>query len=381
MSALAGNDLKSALIEKAHRLGFTLTGVTTAVPPESFGRFQEWITRGRHAGMGYLSAERSLVRRSDPREILPECQSILVLGTPYFPPGDVHGGVAAYAWGEDYHEVFKPRLQELILFLEEQAGHPVPNRWYTDTGPVLERDLARRAGLGWIGKNSMLIHPKLGSYFLLAEILLGIELPPDDPFPSDHCGSCTRCLDHCPTGCIFPDRTLDAGRCISYLTIENKADIPNDLREQVGEWLFGCDVCQQVCPWNRFSPKEGDPAFAARPGVLPENLSGDLHLSAESFNRKFRGSPVKRAKRRGYLRNALVVMGNRKEQADAPHLMAAAQDPEELVRQHAAWALGRIGGVDVRKFLTEWLATEPDPVVSDEIRAALADLDVSQDKE
>jgi epoxyqueuosine reductase len=243
----------------------------------------------------------------------------------------------------------------------------------------LERDLARRAGLGWIGKNSMLIHPQHGSYFLLAEILLGIDLPPDEPFLSDHCGSCTRCLDQCPTGCILPNRTLDAGRCISYLTIENKADIPNDVREQLGEWLFGCDVCQQVCPWNRFAPTEGDPAFAARPGVPPENLVEELHLSAETFNRKFRGSPVKRAKRRGYLRNTLVVLGNRKKREDTVHLMAAAQDPEALVRQHAAWALGRIGGDEVRRFLTAWLADEPDPAVVNEIRAALADLDASQD--
>lgn len=379
MSGLAGKDLKSALVQKAHQLGFALAGVTTAAPPESFPQFQEWVTEGRHAGMEYLASERSLVRRSDPREILPECRSILVLGSPYFPAGDARGGVAAYATGEDYHHVLKPRLQELISFLEEQAGHPVPNRWYTDTGPVLERDLARRAGLGWIGKNSMLIHPQHGSYFLLAEILLGIDLPPDEPFLSDHCGSCTRCLDQCPTGCILPNRTLDAGRCISYLTIENKADIPNDVREQLGEWLFGCDVCQQVCPWNRFAPTEGDPAFAARPGVPPENLVEELHLSSEAFNRKFRGSPVKRAKRRGYLRNTLVVLGNRKKREDTVHLMAAAQDPEALVRQHAAWALGRIGGDEVRRFLTAWLADEPDPAVVNEIRAALADLDASQD--
>ena len=381
MSALAGKDLKSALIEKAHQLGFTLAGVTSADPPESFDQFREWVARGRHAGMEYLSSERSLLRRSDPREILPECQSVLVLGSPYFPPGDVHGGVAAYAWGEDYHEVLKPRLQELTAFLEEQAGHPIPHRWYTDTGPILERDFARRAGLGWIGKNSMLIHPQLGSYFLLAEILLGIELPPDQSFPTDHCGSRTRCLDQCPTSCILPNRTLDAGRCISYLTIENKAGIPYGLREQLGEWQFGCDVCQQVCPWNRFAPEEGDPAYAARPGIPPENLAGELHLTAETFNRKFRGSPVKRAKRRGYLRNALVVLGNRKQLDDIPHLMAAARDPEALVRQHAAWALGRIGGDDVLGFLIKWLADETDPPVLEEIRAALADLDGSHDKD
>lgn len=381
MAGFAADHLKSRLIDKAHQLGFTLAGVTTANRPESFAKFHEWVSRGRYAGMGYLAAERSLIRRADPREILPECQAILVLGVPYFPPDANRGGVAAYALGEDYHEVLKPRLQELVSFLEEQAGHPVPNRWYTDTGPVLERDLARRAGLGWIGKNSMLIHPQLGSYFLLAEILLGIELPPDDPFHADHCGSCTRCLDSCPTSCILPDRTLDAERCISYLTIENKADIPRQVREQLGEWLFGCDVCQQVCPWNRFAPVQGDPAFEARAGIPPQDLGGELHLTAETFNRKFRGSPLKRAKRRGYLRNVLVVLGNRKRRQDIVHLLAATQDPEVLVRQHAAWALGKIGGEHVRQSLVDWLADEPEPAVQAEISAALANLETNQDQE
>jgi epoxyqueuosine reductase len=175
--------------------------------------------------------------------------------------------VASYARGEDYHDVLPARMQELVRFIEEQVGGPVGNRYYTDTGPILERDLAQQAGIGWIGKNTCLIHPKQGSYFFLSEILLDLELEPDPPFTTDHCGTCTRCITACPTQCILPDRTLDATRCISYLTIELKDDIPVELREKVGDWAFGCDVCQMVCPWNRFAPPKG-----TRPSRIPIRL-------------------------------------------------------------------------------------------------------------
>ena len=205
--------------------------------------------------MGWMGTGRNRQRRANPKLILPECQSILMLGIAYSPApqppisrGD--GQVASYAWGDDYHDVLPERLQAIVTFIEAQVGHSVPNRWYTDTGPILEREIAQRAGLGWIGKNTCLINPNSGSYFLLAEIFLGIELPPDDPITSDHCGTCTRCIEACPTNCILPNRTIDANRCISYLTIEEKGPIPVDLRPQMGNWVFGCDVCQQVCPWN-----------------------------------------------------------------------------------------------------------------------------------
>ena len=177
------------------------------------------------------------------------------------------GRVASYAWGEDYHNVLERKLVSLIHFVEEQVGHAIPNRYYTDTGPVLERDLAQRAGLGWIGKNTCLIHPEYGSYLFLAEILLGIDFEPDPTFKTDHCGTCTRCIDACPTECILPDRTINAQRCISYLTIENKAEITEELRPALGNWVFGCDVCQMVCPWNRFSSKQIDESFSPRPGL------------------------------------------------------------------------------------------------------------------
>ena len=298
--------------------------------------------------MDYLANERSRTRRANPLEILPECKSILVLATPYSPPlalsgeseanaDEVH--IASYAQGADYHDILPDRMKELVQFIEEQAGCQVKNRYYTDTGPILERDLAQRAGLGWIGKNSMLIHPKGGSYFFISEILLDLELEPDPPFITDHCGSCTRCIEACPTNCILPNRTLDATRCISYLTIELKDDIPVDLRDKIGDWTFGCDICQMVCPWNRFAP-EGDPAFnASRP---PQTLTEELALTPQAFNQRFKGTPVKRTKRRGYLRNIAVTLGNTGDMHHLPVLQNALNDDEPMIKEHAQWAIEKI---------------------------------------
>jgi epoxyqueuosine reductase len=372
--------LKAALKTKAEQLGFQLVGVTTPDPPPHIEVYRQWVAAGNHAEMGYLATERALQRRADPRRILPECRSILVLGIRYPRPiptqPDAQGSlgrVAAYAWGYDYHDVLTGRMDALVTFIEEQVGHPVPNRYYTDTGPILERELAQRAGLGWIGKNTCLIHPRLGSYFLLAEIFLGIDLEPDQPVLSDHCGSCTRCLEACPTGCINPDRTLDAGRCISYLTIELKEVIPLDLRPLVGDWVFGCDICQQVCPWNqRFAELEFDPAFAPREGFPHPTLNETLDLDPQEFNRKYKGSPVKRSKRRGFLRNVAVALGNSGDQTAVPALGKALQDPEPLVRGHAAWALGNIRNEATLSLLQEALAREQDDEVLSEIRRSLS---------
>ncbi len=416
---------------EARRLGFSLAGITTPDPPPHYPGFEAWLAAGRHGEMGYLASERARQRRADPRQILPECRSILVLGMRYPSPdsalledraGQGHpersegslapekqilrsaqddalteapachserseesprGRLASYAWGEDYHDLLPERLQALVAYLEAQAGHPVPNRWYTDTGPILERDLAQRAGLGWIGKNTCLIQPRYGSYFLLAEILLGLELESDPPFLPDYCGSCTRCLEACPTACILPDRTIDARRCISYLTIELKGSIPEELRSQIGGWVFGCDVCQEVCPWNRrFADPAGDmerqavQAFAPRPQAPRPNLIEELALTPQEFGRKYKGSPLKRAKRRGYLRNVAIALGNacagQPDPAAASALGGALrEDPEPLVRSHAAWALGRMGGDQARQSLVEAVAAEGDPSVLAEIQAAL----------
>lgn len=350
--------LKEAIRDEARRLGFVLAGVTSPDPPPHQSVFENWLAQGRHASMDYLANERARARRANPRLILPECKSVLVLAIPYADPKFAlseaeemveapeetkpRGRVAAYAWGDDYHLVLPERLDALVKFIEKQIQHPVSNRRYTDTGPVLERDLAQRAGLGWIGKNTCLINPRRGSYFLLAEIFLDLELPPDPPFTTDQCGTCTRCIEACPTQCILPDRTIDSGRCISYLTIELKDEIPPKLRSSLGEWVFGCDVCQEVCPWNRFAEPEGDPNFKPREGLMPLLLAKELEITPIDFNRKFKNSPVKRAKRRGYLRNVAVALGNQGGAEEIQVLNKALKDPEPLVQGHANWAIAQI---------------------------------------
>ncbi|MBI5945045.1 MAG: tRNA epoxyqueuosine(34) reductase QueG [Chloroflexi bacterium] len=353
-------DLKQAIKEKARQLGFILAGVTSCEPPAHYGVFEEWLAANKHGMMNYLAEERSRARRADPKQILPECESILVLGIPYSfhrqerkekniknlsGLSELRGSkkdsfqISSYALGDDYHDIIPPRLKLIVEFIEEQLGHTIPNRYYTDTGPLLERELAQRAGLGWIGKNSMLIHPKVGSTFFLAEILLGIELEPDDTLVTDHCGKCTRCLEACPTQCILPNRTLDARRCISYLTIELKDDIPEELRPLMGDWIFGCDICQQVCPWNRFSAP-ADSAFETK--IPLPVLTSDLTLTSVEFNQRFKMSPLKRAKRRGYLRNLAVAIGNNGDETDIPVLEQAMQDAEPMIRDHAQWAVKNI---------------------------------------
>jgi epoxyqueuosine reductase len=343
--------ITQAVEAEARRLGFTLTGITSPEPPPHLSAFENWLMLGRHGSMEYLATEKAQDCRRDPHILLPECRSILVLGISYPQPGkgrpgegdSLRGKIAAYARGRDYHLVLPERLRMLSAFIERLVGAPVPHRWYTDTGPVLERDLAQRAGLGWVGKNTCLINPKAGSYFLLSEILLGIDLEPTPAFTVDHCGNCTRCIEACPTGCILPDRTLDARRCIAYLTIENKGEIPPSLRPQMGNWIFGCDVCQMVCPWNRFAGDEYDPSFAPYPAHADPDLTADLMLTPQGFNRQFKDSPIQRARRRGYLRNVAVALGNSEARAAIPALKEALQDDEPLVRQHAAWALNQIG--------------------------------------
>lgn len=343
-------DLSSLLKEKARQLGFVLAGIALPGRPEHMDTFQNWLQANRHASMAYLADPSAIQKRADPELILPGCRSILVLAAPYANPGPSdqgmdpsRGRVAAYAWGTDYHLILPGRMAELVTYLEELAGHPVPNRYYTDTGPVLERDLAMRAGLGWIGRNTCLISPVRGSYFFLSEIFLGIELQPDEPFRSDHCGSCRRCMDACPTGCILADRTLDAARCLSYLTIENKGSIPLDLRPLLHDHVFGCDICQQVCPWNiRFAPQTGDPQFEPAAAPVRPVLADDLLLTPAEFNLRFKNSPVKRAKRRGYLRNLAISAGNCGSKQLLPVLQQLCSDQEPLLQEAAAWAINRI---------------------------------------
>ena len=349
------------------------------VSPPHLTIFEEWLSAGRNGGMTYLANARSRYLRGDPRRMLPTCQSILVFGMPYprpapFRPGadlSGHGRIAAYAWGEDYHLVIPPRLAGLAKQLEKITGRPITWRSYTDSGPVLEHDYAQLAGLGWCGKNTCLISPSQGSYFVLAELLVDFEIEPDQPFAPDRCGSCTRCIQACPTHCILSDRTLDASRCISYQTIENKGVIPLPMRALIGNWVFGCDVCQQVCPWNRLASAENETLFNPIPDVPEPDLREELRLTQADFSCKFKNSPIKRARRTGYLRNVTVALGNQRDPdflVDLGRVME--NEPDPLLRAHGAWAIGEIGGPTAMLILDQASRREDNPLVNSEIDLA-----------
>lgn len=329
---------------QAYGLGFDLVGITTLGPVGTAPEFARWLSNGHAGEMAWL--ERGAGKREDSRRPVPGATSAIVVALDYG-GREPDGPVARYARGMDYHDLMVDRLRELQRWIGESVGAPVAGRAYVDTGPLLERDLARRAGLGWFGKNTMLINPRAGSFFFLGALLVELDLAPSAPFEADRCGSCTRCLDACPTGALVAPRELDATRCISYLTIEIKGGIPSELREGVGEHLYGCDVCQDVCPWNAsFAQELTEPAFAAREvlaGKDARTLARELlTMTQEEFSAAFRGSPMKRAKLRGLKRNAAVVLGNVGTVEDVDVLERALDDEETLVREHAAWALERI---------------------------------------
>ena len=292
--------------------------------------------------------ERNADRRTEPERVLPGVRSVVVLGMNYFqtsntqhPTSNVQRGrIARYAWGDDYHDVIEKKLAALDEWLRTRGG---TQRCYVDTGPVLERDFAALAGAGWHGKSTMLVHPKLGTWFFLAEILTTLEFAADAPMP-DHCGKCTRCIAACPTGAITAPHALDARLCISYLTIENKGAIPEALRPALGDRIYGCDDCLDACPWNRFARDSRETAFAAREFVHGWTLRDFLALDDDGFRALFRKSPIKRIKRRGFLRNVCVALGNVGTVDDLPALERAAQDTEPLIAEHAQWAIGRIRG-------------------------------------
>jgi epoxyqueuosine reductase len=366
---------------EAFSLGFSLFGVTNLAEPPHVSVFTNWLRQGRHASMEYLNSARSILCREDPSQIIPGAQSMILLGIPYsspviFRPSEQAfpgaGRIAAYAWGKDYHLVIPPRLQFLADMIKKIIGIDLESKMYTDTGPILERDLAQRAGLGWIGKNTNLIAPGLGSFFLLAELIVGVDLPTDRPFEFDRCGACTRCMKACPTQCILPDRTIDANRCISYLTIENKGSISWELRPLIGNWVFGCDICQEVCPWNHRYSMSADSDFLPKGKFPYPVLKEEIRLSGLEFNQKFKDSPVKRAKRKGYLRNIAVAAGNLKDDSTiSPLIQVLQSEPDPLVRSHTAWALGQFGPGPARNSLEKALTSENDLVVREEIILAL----------
>lgn len=305
--------LEESIRAQGFGLGFDLVGITTLGRVETAPHFEEWLARGYAGEMHYLPKWAD--KRRDSRLPYEGATSAIVVALDYG-GAEPSGPVARYARGDDYHDVLDAKLRELHAWIAAEMGREVRGRAYVDTGPLLERDLARHAGLGWFGKNTNLIHPKLGSFFFLGALLLELDLAPDAPFKSDHCGTCTRCIDACPTGAIVEPRVLDATKCISYLTIEAKGEIPAEFREQIGELIYGCDICQDVCPWNEKFARalpEGSP-FAAREiiaGKSARELATEIFaLDDEGYRAAFRNSPMKRAKLRGLKRNAAVVLGN-----------------------------------------------------------------------
>jgi epoxyqueuosine reductase len=369
--------LKAHLLAEARRIGFELAGIAPALPAATSDAYAQWATAGHAGEMAYLT--RDPERRSDPARVWPEARSVLVVGLNYrtwepepeerYDPG--RGQLARYALGDDYHEVLVDKLKALLAWLDAETGGGVRGRYYVDTGPLLERDLAARAGLGWWGKNTCLIDRRQGSYFFLGALLLSVELPPDAP-ASDHCGTCNRCQTACPTGAFLEPYVLDARRCISYLTIELRGPIPRELRPLIGNWVFGCDICQEVCPWNRKAAFGSEPRFSPRDRLKAPELIPLLELTQEEFSALFRHSAVKRTKRRGLLRNVCVALGNSGDPAAVPALIRALSHEEPLVRGHAAWALGRLGGPEAIAGLNIALATEPEEWVREEIRLAIS---------
>jgi epoxyqueuosine reductase len=369
--------LRQQIMAAATALGFDLVGITSAAPLAHGSRLRAWVAQGFAGEMGYMS--RQIEKRLDPSRVLPEARSIIVLGMNYYtslgapevPPG--HGWIARYAWGQDYHTVLGDKLQALVARLRALEGPDLQARWYVDTGPILERELAWRAGLGWPGKNTNLINRQVGSWLFLGAILLDRELVYDPPATA-HCGTCTRCLQACPTRALVAPGVLDARRCISYLTIELRGAIPRELRPLLGTHIFGCDICQAVCPWNRRAPESSEPAFLPRAGFAAPELVPLLRLSDAEFRARFHGSPVTRAKRRGLLRNVAVALGNLRDLRAFAALAEALCDADPLIRGHAAWALGRLGGAEARQALQTALDIESDAAVQEEITSALFEL-------
>jgi epoxyqueuosine reductase len=351
--------MKAALRQRARELGFDDCRFTTAAPPASAGKFQDWLTQKNHGEMLWL--ERNAEKRVEPQRVLPGAKSVMVLAASYAgrdacsvmreaasAPHHAsrithHGTVARYAQFSDYHDVLGEKLKSLANFVDELGGENCKSLWYVDTGPVLERDLAQRAGLGFVGKHTNLISRKLGNWFFISEILTTLDIEPDAP-EKNHCGKCTRCLTACPTNAITAPFALDARRCISYLTIELKGAIPEELRPLIGDKIYGCDDCLAVCPWNKFAREGKLMSPHARKDLAAPDLIELLSLDDAQFKSRFANSPILRTKRRGFLRNVCVALGNVGEETALPALHKAATAAEPLIAEHARWAVAKIRG-------------------------------------
>ncbi len=325
--------------------GFDLVGIAHADVPPRLASFADWIARGYAGEMAYLTSQ--VAKRSDLRSAFPWARSVVCLGLQYDTPHAYTAAAPAgaawisrYAWGDDYHDVLRALLDRLAERLQAELG-AFEARRYVDTGPIVERAFAAAAGLGAWGKNTCLLHPEHGSWFFLGEIVTALDLPAVGPRP-DMCGSCRACLDACPTGALPAPYLLDATRCISYLTIELRGSLPEPYREGIGRHVFGCDICQDVCPWNRKRRRRGLPAFEPRPGAFAPDLATLAGLDEESFRERFRRSPLRRAKRRGLLRNVAVALANAGDPSRRPVLERLCADTDPVVREHASWALRRL---------------------------------------
>lgn len=344
--------IKSEIVSLARELGFDLCRVAACKTPKHFAEFGQWLGRGDAGEMHYM--ERGAQKREDPQLVLPGARSVVVVAMNYWQGVEpdtssanlpnaagtaaATGRIARYAWGEDYHDVMQEKLGQIDTVLRGYGG---TQKCYVDTGPVLERDFAAEAGIGWHGKSTMLVDRELGTWFFIGAVLTTLELPPDAPH-QERCGSCDRCITACPTGAIVAPHRLDARRCISYLTIELKGPIPLELRPLIGNRIYGCDDCLDACPWNRFAEVSRESRFAARASTNSMPLRNYLNLDEDQFRILFRRSPIKRIKRRGLLRNVCVALGNVGDRSDLPALAKAVHDPEPLVAEHAQWAITRI---------------------------------------
>jgi epoxyqueuosine reductase len=369
---------------RALALGFDAVGVAPVTPLEAVARYEAWLAAGRHGKMAWLASDKHRARRADPEALVAGIRSVLCVALCHPPRADAErdariGRIARYAAGGDYHAVMKDKLGELERWIRTELFPGSGSLWYSDTGAILERGWAEQAGLGWIGKHSGLLSPSLGSWFVLGEVLMDRELEPEAPLPREHCGTCVRCIDACPTRAIVAPYQVDARLCISYLTIEHRGAIPRELRPLVGDWIFGCDLCQEACPWNRFAPEAREARLHARE-LAGWTLAGFLALDETGFRNLFAASPIRRADREGFARNVCIALGNRADALSVPALARAAdRDPSPLVRGHAAWALGRIAAAasgaarrDARAALERALA-DTEPEVREEARLALAE--------